>query len=257
MAESTRKQPREAGRGSSRYVSAQRWGALIGGGALAIYGITRRSTLGVALAAGGGTVALLGMKIKPTQQETSTSTSLLVNCSPQDAYRFWRDLENLPRFMNRLESVTSLPDRRSRWVALGPMGKTITWDAEITDERENEYIAWRSLPGSDLQVDGRVEFQEAPAGRGTLISTQIQFLPTPGTSNTLARFLNKGANFALRQDLRRLEAIIETGEIPTTEGQSHGPRDRVTGVMRVADPTRPIRPGSNLRDVYDARRRSA
>ena len=159
--------------------------------------------------------------------------------------------------MNRLESVTSLPDRRSRWVALGPMGKTITWDAEITDERENEYIAWRSLPGSDLQVDGRVEFQEAPAGRGTLISTQIQFLPTPGTSNTLARFLNKGANFALRQDLRRLEAIIETGEIPTTEGQSHGPRDRVTGVMRVADPTRPIRPGSNLRDVYDARRRSA
>lgn len=257
MAESTRKQPRETGRGSSRSVSAQRWGALIGGGALAIYGITRRSTLGVALAAGGGTVALLGTKIKPTQQETSTSTSLLVNCSPQDAYRFWRDLENLPRFMNRLESVTSLPDRRSRWVALGPMGKTITWDAEITDERENEYIAWRSLPGSDLQVDGRVEFQQAPAGRGTLISTQIQFLPTPGTSNTLARFLNKGANFALRQDLRRLEAIIETGEIPTTEGQSHGPRDRVTGVMRVADPTRPIRPGSNLRDVYDARRRSA
>jgi hypothetical protein len=70
----------------------------------------------------------------------------------------------------------------------------------------------------------------------------------------LAKFLNKGANFAIRQDLRRLEALIETGEIPTTEGQSHGPRDFVTGVMRVADPTRPIRPESNLKDVFKSRR---
>lgn len=247
----------DARRGKHRSVAAQKWGALIGGSALAIYGITRRSPLGVALAAGGGTIAYLGVNQKSRPSQSSTWTSLLINCTPEEAYRFWRDFENLPRFMNRLETVTVLDDRRSRWVALGPLNRRIKWDTEITGERENEYISWSSLPGSDIQVDGRVEFREAPAGRGTLISAHLEFRPIQGTAGTLAKFLNKGANFAIRQDLRRLEALIETGEIPTTEGQSHGPRDFVTGVMRVADPTRPIRPESNLKDVFKGRREIA
>lgn len=247
----------DARRGKHRSVAAQKWGALIGGSALAIYGITRRSPLGVALAAGGGTIAYLGVNQKSRPSQSSTWTSLLINCTPEEAYRFWRDFENLPRFMNRLETVTVLDDRRSRWVALGPLNRRIKWDTEITGERENEYISWSSLPGSDIQVDGRVEFREAPASRGTLISVHLEFRPIQGTAGTLAKFLNKGANFAMRQDLRRLEALIETGEIPTTEGQSHGPRDFVTGVMRVADPTRPIRPESNLKDVFKGRREIA
>ena len=257
MAETPRRLSEDAGRYNTRSVAVQRWGALIGGGALAIYGLTRRSPLGVALAAGGGTLALLGSNQRTQRRSASTWTTLLVNCTPQEAYQFWRDIEELPRFMNRLETVTMLDNRRSRWVALGPLGRPIRWDAEIASEQENEYIEWRSLPGSDVQVDLRVEFQEAPAGRGTLISARLEYRPAPGTSSTLANFLNKGLNFALRQDLRRLEAIMETGEIPTIEGQPHGPRDRMTGVLRVADPTRPIRPGSNLKDVYEAKRRLA
>lgn len=247
----------DARRANHRAVAAQKWGALIGGGALALYGLTRRSPLGVALAAGGGTIAYLGANQKPRQAQSSTRTSLLVNCTPQEAYRFWRDFENLPRFMNRLETVTTLDDRKSRWVALGPLNRRIKWDTEITGEREGEFISWRSLPGSDIQVDGRVEFRAAPAGRGTLISAHLEVRPIQGTAPTLANFLKKGANFAIRQDLRRLEALMETGEIPTIEGQSHGPRDFVTGAMRVADPTRPIRPGSNLNDVFQARKEIA
>lgn len=159
--------------------------------------------------------------------------------------------------MNRLHSVSKLDDRRSRWIALGPMGQPITWDAEITAERENEYIAWRALPGSDVMVDLRVGFKEAPAGRGTLVSARMEFTALPGMNRAVARFLNKGTNFAMRQDLRRLEALMESGEIPTIEGQSHGPRDVVTGLLRIADPTRPIAPGSSLRDVFVARRRIA
>jgi len=128
---------------------------------------------------------------------------------------------------------------------------------EITEERENEYIAWRSLPGSDIQVDGHVEFRKAPADRGTLIIANLQFAPLLGQSSSLSKFFSKGANFALRQDLRRLEALMEAGEIPTTEGQSHGPRDFVTGVMRLADPTRPIPSKFGLRKVFEERRRSA
>jgi len=253
MVEIARIHIRDAGRSRSRSLSGQRW-ALIGGSALAIYGISRRSSLGVALAASGGAIALLGSTQKQRSRPASAWTSLLVNCSPQEAYRFWRDFENLPRFMNRLHAVTVLDDRHSRWIALGPMGRPIRWDAEITDERENESIAWRSLPGSDVLVDGRVEFRETPAGRGTLISARLEFRPAPGMSRAMAKFLNKGAHFAMRQDLRRLEALMETGEIPTTEGQPHGPRDIITAFMRVADPTRPIRPDSRLKDVFEGRR---
>ncbi len=248
---------RDAARGKHRSNAVQRWGALIGGGAVALYGLSRRSTFGVALAAAGGTIAYLAANQESRQAQSSAETSLLVNCTPQDAYRFWRDFENLPRFMNRLETVTVLDDRRSRWVALGPLNRRIKWDTEITGERENEYISWRSLPGSDIQVDGRVDFQEAPANRGTLITAYLEFRPSQGGAATLANFLNKGASFAIRQDLRRLEALMETGEIPTVEGQSHGPRDFVTGVMRVVDPTRPMRPESNLKDVFQSRREIA
>src|SRR5205814_9455953 len=112
MAENARIRITDAGRGRSRSMSPQRWGALIGGSALAIYGITRRSPLGVALAAGGGTIALLASQRSQTEKP-SAWTTLLVNCSPAEAYQFWRDFENLSRFMNRLENVTKLDDRRS------------------------------------------------------------------------------------------------------------------------------------------------
>jgi uncharacterized membrane protein len=248
MVETSHSRSGNSQRKRSRSGSTQKWGALIGGGALAIYGLTRRSPLGLMLAASGGTIALLSANQQPRSSAPSVWTSLLVNCSREDAYRFWKDFDNFPRFMNRLESVTKLDDRRSRWVVLGP-GKRIRWEAEITEERENEFIAWRSLPESDVQVDGRVEFKEAPAGRGTLISARMEFSSLPGMSK-----LSRGANFAMRQDLRRVEALLETGEIPTVEGQSHGPRDRVTGVIRFADPTRPIRPESPLKNVYAQKR---
>jgi uncharacterized membrane protein len=247
---------RDVGSGHNRNIAVQRWGAVIGGGALAIYGLTRRSPLGVALAAGGGTLAYLGANQKALQREPAAWTTLLVNCTPQQAYRLWKDIEELPRFLRRLESVTTLDARRSRWVALGPLGRRIKWDAELAVDRENQFLEWRSLPGSDVRVDLRVEFREAPANRGTLISAIMEFRTTqiPGSA-PLARFLSKNVNFLMRQDLRRLEALMETGEIPTTEGQSHGPRDVMTALLRVADPTRPIRPESRLRDVFEAERR--
>lgn len=257
MAENLRTHLREPKRRRSRSLSRPQWGALIGGSALAIYGITRRSALGAVLAASGGTLALVGTNRTPSQNSSSTWTTLLINTTPEEAYQFWRDFENLPRFMNRLENVTVLDDRRSRWSAIGPLGKPIQWETEITSERENEYIAWKSLPGSDVQVDGRVEFHKAPADRGTLISVRIEFGPAIGRNAGPGKFLGKGANFAIRQEMRRLEAIMEAGEIPTTEGQPHGRRDVVTGIMRLADPTRPIRGGSNLKEVFASRRRIA
>lgn len=241
-----------AGRGDSRSMAAQ-WAAVLGGSALAVYGITRRSTFGAALAASGSTIALVAGTQSPRRQKPSALTSILVNCSPADAYRFWRDFQNLPQFMNRLESVEILDNRRSRWTAVGPMSQPITWEAEITEERENERIAWRSLPNSDVEVNGYVEFEEAPAGRGTLITAEMEFSSLPGVSSAVAKFFKKSGSFAIRQDLRRLEALIESGEIPTIEGQPHGPRDRASRFMKVADPTRPM-PVGKVIDTFAQRR---
>src|SRR5579872_4669321 len=129
MAEITRTRIRELRSDRPRSMSTRQWGALIGGGALAIYGISRRSALGAALAAGGGALAIVGANQK-TSRTPSTSTSLLVTCTPQECYCFWRDFENLPRFMKRLRSVNVIDDRRSNWSAIGPMGKTIEWDTK-------------------------------------------------------------------------------------------------------------------------------
>src|SRR5436305_4453661 len=189
MAVTPRTYSGDAGRCRSRSMSTRQWGALIGGSALAIYGITRRSPLGIALAASGGAMALLGGR-RTREDESSVWTSLLVKCTPAEAYRFWRNFEDLPRFMNRIQTVSVVDNRRSRWVANGPAGQGICWDAEIVDERENESLEWRSLPGSDVQVDGRVVFEQAPAGRGTLISARIAYEPMPGMG-ALASFLNK------------------------------------------------------------------
>jgi len=80
-----------------------------------------------------------------------TKRSLTVNKSPEECYAFWHNFENLPRFMRHLESVSVTGDRRSHWVAKAPAGKTVEWDAEVTDDQPNERIAWRSLPGADIK----------------------------------------------------------------------------------------------------------
>lgn len=238
-----------------RGISLPLVGALTAGGALAIYGISRRSPLTIAIGAGvSGTFAVLSARRRRGARRDSVWTTILINCSPDEAYRFWQDFENLPRFMRRLQSVTVLDERRSRWIALGPGGRQIQWESEITSERQNETIAWRSLPGSDVQVEGEVRFEEAPAGRGTLVSLRIEYSAVPGMPSALAKFLRKGINFALRQDLRRLENIMEAGEIPTTEGQPHGPRDKVTAALRTLDPTRPGTRGSELGKALESQR---
>ena len=247
---------RNAGDGSSQFVSPQRLGALIAGSTLAILGVTRRSKSGVALAAAGGFLAYRGATAKGQPKESLAEASLLLNCSPQEAYRFWRDFENLPLVMPHLESVTKLDARRYRWIAVGPLGAKARWDVEITEEREGQSIGWRSLPESDLSVEGQVEFRNAPANRGTIVAVRMHYRLVAGRAGFVAmKLLEKYPKFALRQDLRRFKALVETGEIPTTEGQTHGPRSSLVSAARLIDPARPIRGEARIPEVLDARRR--
>ncbi len=208
------------------------------------------------MAATGGAVAFLGARPETLKKESHARSSVLLNCSPEKAYQFWRNFENLPRFMNHLDSVSVLGDRRSRWTALGPMGRRITWEAEIDNERENEFISWHSLPESDINASGYVCFRPAPAGRGTLLEASLDFASPGGVIGSgAAKIMGKDPGFLMRQDLRRLKALIEAGEIPTVEGQTHGPRSAMTAIARMANPDRPIRSGAPFADVFEAQRR--
>lgn len=234
---------------------ARRWGALITGGSVAVYGLSKRSPLGVALAAAGGMLAYFGAQSQD-QREFTARSSIIVDTSQQDAFRFWRNFENFPLFMHHLESVTNTSEGRSRWIALGPMGTRIAWQAEIVNERENEEIQWRSLPGSDIDIDGQVRFSRAPGDRGTMIRVYSHLVPPAGAlGRTIAKIFGKDPEFLMRQDLRRLKALMETGEIPTIEGQTHGPRSLKTAVFRALDPDNAVRiRDANIKDVLTAER---
>jgi uncharacterized membrane protein len=149
--------------------------------------------------------------------------SVTINRSPEELYRFWRDFQNLPRFMKHLESVRERGDGRSHWAAKAPTGTTVEWDAVITEDRPNELIAWRSLEGADVDNVGSVRFERAPGGRGSIVKVEVWYSPPAGVVGaTVAKLLGKNPGRQIKEDLRRFKQIMEAGEIITTEGQPAG-----------------------------------
>lgn len=149
--------------------------------------------------------------------------SIQINCSPAEVYKFWRNFSNLPKFMSNVESVETLSEKRSRWCAIGPAGKRIEWDAEITDEQENRLIAWRSLEGAQVENCGTVRFETAPGGRGTYVTVHLQYSPPGGIfAARVAQLFGREPRQQIHEDLHHLKQIMETGEIITTKGQPAG-----------------------------------
>lgn len=236
----------ETGESGVNVNQTERWISGLAGGALALYGLTRRTWGGAALALVGGTLIARGstghcymydaLGVNTAGTETGNplvsvpaghgikvEKSVTVNRSPEEVYRFWRDFQNLPRFMNHLESVSDLGSGRSHWVAKAPAGKTVEWDAEVYNEKENELIAWRSLEGADVDNAGSVRFEPAPEGRGTVVRVTLKYDPPAGKLGSLvAKLWGEEPSQQIDEDLRRFKQVMEAGEIPTTEGQPSG-----------------------------------
>ena len=137
-----------------------------------------------------------------------------INRPPEVVYRFWRDIQNLPRFVQHLESVVPIDERRSRWKAPGVAGKAVAWNAEIVEDRPNEMIAWRSLAGSHVKNSGRVKFRPAPGARGTEVEVELRYDPPGGSPGRMvAKLLGKSPEQTISGDLRRLKQVLETGEV--------------------------------------------
>jgi uncharacterized membrane protein len=224
-----------------RWAAVHPWASVIGGSALAVYGATRKSVRGAALAAAGGYLIYRGASASRGAEPVHVERSYTINKPVEEVYRFWRNFENLPRFMRHLESVRVTGDRWSQWTARAPMGLTVSWDAEITDDAANRHIIWHSLPGSTIDNYGSVLFRPATGNRGTVVTVAIDYRPPAGkVGHTLAQLFGESPAQQIREDLRRFKQLMEAGEIPTIEGQPSGRRSFKGKAMEYAIGERPL-----------------
>lgn len=228
---------------------AERWASAIGGAALAVYGLKQlkdeRSIPGAMLAAAGSAlIARSATGFCPAYAAAGISTvrdgsdtrerlagsrgvrveeAVSVNRPAAELYEFWRQFDQLPRFMDHLVSVTCFDSRISHWVAKAPAGRTVEWDAEIINDVRGELIAWRTLKGAHVASAGSVRFTPAPSGRGTEVRVHLQYVPPAGKAGaTVAWLLGYDPSQTIREDLRRFKQLMEAGELPTTLGQPRG-----------------------------------
>ncbi|HKS28742.1 MAG TPA: SRPBCC family protein [Pyrinomonadaceae bacterium] len=163
------------------------------------------STNGKAAAKGGGT--------------NQVRKSLIINRTPEELYQFWRNFENLPQFMQHLESVQVTGEGRSHWVAKAPAGTSVEWDAEVTEDRPNELISWRSLEGADVDNSGTVRFEPATGGRGTIVKVDINYNPPGGVIGAaVAKLFGEEPGQQAQESLRCLKQVMETGEVVLSDG---------------------------------------
>lgn len=228
--------------------SLERMASVMAGAMLTVQGLRRRGTGGFLTTAAGAELIRRGATgrcycyelfgVSTAQRSPGTSvpyplgirvdSSITINRPVHEIYQYWRRLENLPKFMRHLKSVTVIDETHSRWVALGPRGRSVEWEAEIITDVENRKIAWRSLPGSSVQNAGSVQFSPAPGDRGTVVTVELQYNPPAGIVGAVVAWMSgEEPSLQIRDDLHRLKQALEAGEVPTTEGQSAGERHPV------------------------------
>jgi uncharacterized membrane protein len=141
-------------------------------------------------------------------------SAITVGRPVSEVYGFWRNLENLPRFMSHLESVELVDDTRSHWSVLGPAGVRLEWDAETVEDRPNELISWRSLLGGQVKTAGYVRFRPAPGNRGTEIVVEMRYDPPGGVLGaSIAKLFGESGQEVVSRDLQAFKNVMEVGEV--------------------------------------------
>lgn len=219
--------------------------SLTAGSVLALFGLSRRSLPGVLVATLGGGLVYRGLTgycrmyqalgVDRTRREAQpedyfqrgihVEESYYIRRRPAELYQYWRNFENLPRLMKHLESVRVIDDKRSHWVAKAPgiAGGQVEWDAEIINEEPNALIAWRSVPGADVDNAGSIRFLPGAADRGTKVDVVLDYIPPAGAvGKWVARLFGEEPQQQIKEDLRNFKRVMETGEVPTIQGQPQG-----------------------------------
>lgn len=214
------------------------WASMLSGGTLATFGIisiAKKPTVWniAATLIGGGLIyrGLTGLVYNDEMSQSyldglennaavtqhlegiKVETSITVNRPPQEIYQVWRNFANLPKIMHHLESVTENNEIESHWVAQGPAGTRVEWDAEVYMEKVNELISWRSAEGSDVDNAGSVRFEPTSDGEGTRISVMLKYHPPMGpVGAAFAALFGKEPKQQINADLKSFKQAMEAGE---------------------------------------------
>ncbi len=199
----------------------ERVASAAGGAALFIYGLRRHDPVGIGLAALGGALFYRGVSghchVREAVAEAGREAGLVsvqkavtISKDPQEAFEFWRNLENLPRFMDHLQSVTVIDGRHAHWIAKGPYGKTLEWDTEIVRETKGRLIEWRSVSGADVETSGSVRFSKRQNGRGTKVHLSFRYEPPAnGVATVLSKLFGSRPERRVEQELHKFKTVIE------------------------------------------------
>jgi uncharacterized membrane protein len=208
----------------------ERIASALAGGSLLYYGLRRGSWSGLAMAVAGGGLLARGATghcpmYRAAGHDTAGDTrralggsggvlvdeAVTIDVPVDEVFRFWRNFENLPRFMKHLESVKMMDDTRSHWVVKAPAGATVEWDAEVINEVPDQVIAWRSLANADVTSAGSVNFSETPGGRGTEVRVRLQYDPPAGKLGAaVATLFGEEPSQQIADDLQRLKEMLES-----------------------------------------------
>ncbi len=233
----------------------ERWLSVVGGAALAVYGLDRGGLPGSLLAVLGAELMRRGttghcliydaLNVSTASDATAhgphrdravgraatlrasravkVEHSVTVMRPAAELYAFWRDPANVPRVLEFVDSVHAASDTTAHWRARGPGGTTIEWEAEIINDIPNELLAWKSVGDADVPNAGSIRFRQAPDARGTVVRLVLEYEPPGGHLGAWAvKLLKENPDEQVRAALRRIKQLAETGDVLTTEGQTSG-----------------------------------
>jgi uncharacterized membrane protein len=237
--------PPATGSSNINLTPSERVVSTFGGAALAMVGLRHLGSLsGITMFVSGGYLLARGLsgycaitnavnsRDSKRASAMELSSTFTINKPKNDVYSFWRKLENLPRFMQHLENVEELDDKRSKWTAKlpGGVGK-VSWEAEIQNDISGELIAWNSLPGSTVDNAGEVRFKDATTGSdSTEVSVRITYrLPGGDLGSIAAKLFNPAVEKMMREDIRSFKRLMETGDASLRDSDSSRSSDSYFG----------------------------
>lgn len=193
-----------------------RMAGMVGGGSLAAWGLRRGGLVGLSVAAIGGALAWRAATGKPVLSglskmggATTVKRAIHIDRPRAEVWRFWRDQENLARFMHNVQRIERRSEYRYHWTVRGPLDMPLDWDCDIDPTPENQRVAWHTLPGAEVHSEGEVLFSDSPGG-GTLVKVTLRYKPPAGQSGRmLAALLGEAPEQQLDDDLRRFKLLME------------------------------------------------
>ena len=202
------------------------------GGALVARGLSGHSRpyqwLGIDTASGrfpgvrsGGELARLQAETAPPPAQAEPGLvqhSITIGRSPQELFDFWMVPDNLARIMEHFATVKSEADGKAHWMVRAPLGRSVEWDTHIVEQKRGELVRWEPISGAKLS-GGEVQFRLAPGDRGTEVSLRVQVeLPGGAVGEAVAGAVGLAPDMIAHKALRSFKSLVETGEIPTLDG---------------------------------------